>query len=223
MGLLITEQNEDVSGLIIESRSNGEKQYFIEGVFMQAEIKNRNGRRYARKMLEEEVQRYVAEKVTTNSAIGELGHPPTPTVSHERASHLITSLVQEGNDWIGKARILTALPMGKIVKGLIDENVRFGVSSRGVGALKKQSSGITEVHNFRISTAADVVTDPSAPAAWVHGIMENADWVYEAATGEWLESQAFEETIKQLDRPSRLVTEETKLRLFQDFITSIGK
>jgi len=220
MGLLITELNHDVAGLIVESRTNGEKQYFIEGIFMQSEIKNRNGRQYARRMLEEEVERYVNEKVNLNCAIGELGHPATPALDHERASHLITALVQEGNDWIGKARVLAELPMGKVVRGLIREGVRFGVSSRGVGGLRKQPSGITEVHNFKIATAADVVTDPSTPGAWVNGIMEGESWVLDAA-GSWIGSEIYESTIAELDKPTRLVTEQTRIRLFEQFLTGI--
>lgn len=220
MGLLITEVNEDIAGLVVESRANGERQYFIEGIFMQSEIKNRNGRKYARRMLEEEVARYVNEKVNLNSAIGELGHPPTPTLNHERASHLITSLVQEGNDWIGKARVLTELPMGKVVRGLIKEGVRFGVSSRGVGGLKKHSNNITEVLNFKLSTAADVVTDPSAPGAWVNGIMENEQWVLDAA-GNWIGSEAYESTIQALDKPTRMVSEATRIKLFEQFLSEI--
>lgn len=219
MGLLITELNEDVAGLVVESRSAGSKKYYIEGVFMQGNVKNRNGRRYDPGMLNEEVQRYIREQVANKSSIGELGHPPTPTLSHERACHLIENLSLEGTNWIGKARVLTELPMGKIVKGLIDEGVRFGVSSRGVGGLRKTPT-VTEVYNYKLSTAADVVTDPSAPDAWVNGIMENASWVLDAA-GNWVGGESYESTIKALDKPKRLVSEDTKLKLFQNFLTEI--
>lgn len=223
-GVLITELNEDISNTIVESKNGGDRQYFIEGIFMQAGIKNRNGRRYNPKTLNEEVQRYIEEKVNTSSAIGELGHPATPALNHERASHLITSLLTEGNNFIGKAKILTSLPMGKIVKGLIDEGVRFGVSSRGVGILKKNNSeNITEVFNYKLATAADIVSDPSGPNCWVSGVMENASWVYDEDNKIWLESPLLEETVKELDKPSRLVSEQTKLRLFEQFLNSIVK
>ena len=219
MGVLITETLDDVSSMVVEAKAEGSKKYIIEGIFLQAGIKNRNGRIYAPQMLQNEVERYVAERVKNNCAIGELGHPPTPTLSHERASHIIESLVQDGNNWIGRARILTELPMGKIVKGLIDEGVRFGVSSRGVGGLVKGNQ-ITEVRNYKMTTAADIVTDPSAPDAWVNGIMENANWIQNAA-GEWIESSEYRSIKEELDRPSRLVDENARLELFNRFLASL--
>lgn len=220
MGVLISESLDDVSSMIVESKAGEPRKYIIEGIFLQAGIKNRNGRIYDPGMLDREVNRYVAERVNTLSAIGEMGHPPTPTLSHERASHLIESLDREGNNYIGRARILTSLPMGKIAKGLIDEGVRFGVSSRGVGGLVK-GSNIVEVRNYKMATAADIVTDPSAPDAWVNGIMENAEWVLDAA-GEWTQSRAYANIREQLDKPRRLVSESTKLRLFSQFLDKIS-
>lgn len=220
MGVLISESLDDVSTLITESKESGKKKYIIEGIFLQAGIKNRNGRIYDPGMLDREVNRYVTERVNTLSAIGEMGHPPTPALSHERASHLIESLEREGNNYIGRARILTSLPMGKIAKGLIDEGVRFGVSSRGVGGLVK-GTNIVEVRNYKMTTAADIVTDPSAPDAWVNGIMENAEWCLDAA-GEWVSSPEYNLIKEQLDRPKRLVSESTKLRLFNQFLNKIA-
>ena len=221
MGKLLIETNiEQVGGVIVES-TNGVRNYYIEGPFIQTEQVNRNQRKYIRALMEGEVNNYIENMIKTNRALGELGHPPTPSISHERASHLIESLTPHGNDWMGKARVLTTLPMGKIVKGLIDEDVSFGVSTRGVGALKKVGN-ITEVHNYKLSTAADVVADPSAPDAWVKGIMEGADWIYDSVNDGWIRQEVVEQAKIVLDKPSRLVSEEMKLKAFEAFITSIS-
>jgi hypothetical protein len=176
---LITEQNDNI---IIEAVSEGSgpgKAYFIQGVFLQANLQNRNGRVYPLDILEREVTRYNQAYVAQNRALGELGHPDGPTINLERASHLITDLFKEGNNFIGKAKILDT-PMGKIVKNMIDEGVKLGVSSRGMGSLKENSRGIQEVQDdFYLATAADIVADPSAPSAFVRGVMEGKEWIWD--------------------------------------------
>ena len=174
---LIVEENENV---IIESVTEGSgpgKSYFIQGVFLQANLQNRNGRVYPMDILEKEVARYNQAYVSQSRALGELGHPDGPTINMERASHLIKELYKEGNNFIGKAKILDT-PYGKIVKALIDEGVKLGVSSRGMGTLKERN-GVQEVqHDFYLATAADIVADPSAPSAFVQGVMEGKEWVW---------------------------------------------
>lgn len=218
---LITELNENTSSMIVESTSEG-KQYFFEGVYIQSNVKNRNGRIYPRAMMEEEVNRYIQDKVLQNRAVGELGHPPTPTVDYSRACHKIISLIQEGDNWIGRSKVMTSLPMGLVVKGLIDEGVQFGTSTRGVGALRNNNN-ITEVHNYKIATAGDVVSDPSAPDAFVRGIMEGAEFIYDPITDSFHQQKLVEQIRKSLDKPSRLVTEEMKLQAFQRFLESFNK
>lgn len=157
--------------------ATGKKNLFIEGVFMQSEVKNRNGRIYPRRILEKEVQRYVSEYVNQGRAIGELNHPEYPTPNPERASHLITSLRSEGNDFIGKAKILNT-PMGNIVRGLLDDGVKLGVSSRGLGSLSEDNDAKVVQDDFYLS-CVDIVGDPSAPSAFVNGIYEGVEWVYQ--------------------------------------------
>lgn len=175
---LITEQNDNV---IIEAVAEGAgpgKNYFLQGVFLQANIQNRNGRVYPMEILEREVSRYNQAYVSQHRALGELGHPDGPTINLDKTSHLIVDLFKEGTNFIGKAKILDT-PNGKIVKNLIDEGVKLGVSSRGMGSLKENSRGIQEVQDdFYLATAADIVADPSAPAAFVSGIMEGKEWVW---------------------------------------------
>jgi Prohead core protein serine protease len=175
---LICEQNDNI---IIEAVAEGAgpgKNYFIQGVFLQANLQNRNGRVYPLDILEREVSRYHNAYVAQHRALGELGHPDGPTINLDRTSHLIVDLFKEGNNFIGKAKILDT-PHGKIVKSLIDEGVKLGVSSRGMGSLKENSRGIQEVQDdFYLATAADIVADPSAPAAFVQGIMEGKEWTW---------------------------------------------
>ena len=173
--LLITEVNDNVN--LVTEEVNGEKQYHIDGIFMQAEQKNRNGRVYPKKTLMKEVQRYNNEYVKTNRAMGELGHPDGPQLNLERVSHLIKELRVDGNDIYGRAKILDT-PYGKIVKDLVKEGVKIGVSSRGMGSLK-QVNGINEVQEDFNLAAVDIVADPSAPDAFVEGIMEGKEWVWE--------------------------------------------
>ena len=173
---LISEEIQDVE-YITEQKDNGKKNYKIKGIFMQADIKNRNGRVYPMEVLEKEVKRYNKEQIRENRAFGELGHPEGPTINLERASHMITDLYPDGKNFIGEAKILST-PMGKIVENLMEDGAKLGVSSRGMGSLN-QKNGANYVRNdFYLATAADIVADPSAPNAFVEGIMEGKDWVW---------------------------------------------
>ena len=173
---LISEEVQDVE-YITEQKDNGKKNYKIKGIFMQADIKNRNGRIYPMEVLEKEVRRYNKEQIKENRAFGELGHPEGPTINLERASHMITDLYPDGKNFIGEAKILST-PMGKIVENLMEDGAKLGVSSRGMGSLN-QKNGANYVRNdFYLATAADIVADPSAPNAFVEGIMEGKDWVW---------------------------------------------
>ena len=173
---LISEEIQDVE-YITEQKDNGKKNYKIKGIFMQADIKNRNGRVYPMEVLEKEVKRYNKEQIRENRAFGELGHPEGPTINLERASHMITALYPDGKNFIGEAKILST-PMGKIVENLMEDGAKLGVSSRGMGSLN-QKNGANYVRNdFYLATAADIVADPSAPNAFVEGIMEGKDWVW---------------------------------------------
>lgn len=174
---LLREIVETVAPVIVEGKTHG-KEYFIEGPFLQADIKNRNGRIYPLATLEKEVERYMQEQVKENRALGELGHPDTPTINLLLVSHRITELTREGSDFRGKAKILDT-PNGKIVKSLIDEGVKLGVSSRGLGSITKTSEGNVVGEDFMLATAADIVSDPSAPNAFVRGIMEGKEWVWD--------------------------------------------
>ena len=173
---LISEHIEDVE-YITEEKDNGEKTYKIKGVFMQSEVKNRNGRVYPFPVLEKEVNRYNKDYVNENRAFGELGHPDGPTVNLERASHMITSLKPDGKNFVGEAKILKT-PMGEIVKNLMDEGAKLGVSSRGMGSLQQKNGASYVKDDFYLATAADIVADPSAPNAFVEGIMEGKEWVW---------------------------------------------
>jgi len=173
---LISEEIQDVE-YITEQKDNGKKNYKIKGIFMQADIKNRNGRVYPMEVLQKEVRRYNKEQIKENRAFGELGHPEGPTINLERASHMITALYPDGKNFIGEAKILST-PMGKIVENLMEDGAKLGVSSRGMGSLN-QKNGANYVRNdFYLATAADIVADPSAPNAFVEGIMEGKDWVW---------------------------------------------
>ena len=182
---LIKEHIEEVK-LIVEAKDNGKaKDYYIEGVYLQSNLKNRNGRMYPKEIMEKEVDRYTKEYINKNRAYGELGHPDSPTINLDRVSHMIKSLKREGNNWVGKAKILDT-PYGKIVKSLIDEGAQLGVSSRGLGSLV-QKDGVNLVQDdFMLATAADIVADPSAPDAFVEGVMEGKEWVFNASTKSWV-------------------------------------
>ena len=214
---LITEEVSRVK-FIVEGKGD-KKKMFIEGVFLQGEIKNRNGRMYPLQTLSKEVGRYNESFVSKGRALGELGHPDGPTVNLDRVSHKITSLRQEGNNFIGKAQLLST-PMGKIAQNLIGEGVTLGVSSRGVGSLKEDLHGCKVVgEDFMLATAADIVADPSAPDAFVSGIMEGKEWIWEGGIlREQLAAKA-EKRINTLVDQKRL--EEQKLNLFNDFLSNL--
>ena len=214
---LITEEVTNVK-IITEGTGAGKKLY-IEGVFLQSEIKNRNGRMYPYETLNKEVNRYCEAFVNKGRALGELGHPEGPTVNLDRVSHKITSLKAEGNNFMGKAQIL-GTPMGKIASSLLDEGVMLGVSSRGVGSLKTTSEGCKIVgEDFQLATAADIVADPSAPDAFVNGIMEGREWVWE---GGILREQLAEQTKKRINTlVDQRQLEEKKLELFNNFLSNL--
>lgn len=214
--LLITEHTEDIN--LITEEVDGERQYHIDGIFMQAEQKNRNGRVYPKKTLMNEVARYNNEYVKPSRAMGELGHPEGPQLNLERVSHLIKELRVDGNDVYGKAKILDT-PYGKIVKDLIKEGVKIGVSSRGMGSLK-QKNGINEVQEDFSLAAVDIVADPSAPDAYVQGIMEGKEWVWENGI---LTSRTIESHAKHISRASKTELEEAKLLVFADFLSKFIK
>ena len=214
---LITEEIESVE-FLVETR-NGKKSMYIEGVFLQGNIKNRNGRMYPMETLRREVGRYNENHVQSGRALGELGHPEGPTVNLDRVSHKIVSLKESGSNFVGKAKIL-GTPMGKIASSLIEEGVKLGVSSRGIGSLKPTREGYNVVSDdFMLSTAADIVADPSAPDAFVSGIMEGKDWIWDG--GILREAQAAK-TYKQINTlVDQRQLDENKANLFNDFLNSL--
>lgn len=213
---LIREVNETVS-MIVEEKLGKGKQLYVEGVFLQSNIKNRNGRMYPESIMDNEVQRYIKEKVEKNSAFGELGHPESPSINLDRISHLITNLRKEGNNWIGKAKILDT-PMGRIAEGILKGGGRIGTSSRALGSLKMNNEGVNVVQNdFMLSTAGDLVSDPSAPDAWVQGIMEGASWVYVDGKFE----KHVDEARRTITKATSMNLEEQKILAFQHFLRSI--
>lgn len=213
---LITEEIKDIQ--YITEEVNGEKQRFIKGIFLQSEVKNRNGRLYPRQILSNEVSRYNRDYVEKNRAFGELGHPDSPAINLDRVSHMIINLYPDGNNFIGKAKILDT-PNGKIVKSLLDGGASLGVSTRGVGSLKPHNGYQLVQDDFKLATAADIVADPSAPEAFVQGIMEQADWIL-TPTGDWKQVD-YESTRKQLMEANRKEIESIGLRLFTNFISKI--
>ena len=214
---LIREEIEQVE-VIVESR-NGKKNLFIEGGFLQGEIKNRNGRMYPKQTLMREVNRYNENFVEKGRALGELGHPDGPTVNLDRVSHKIVSLKESGNNFIGKAKILST-PMGKIASNLLGEGVKLGVSSRGVGSLSKTNEGYSVVgEDFTLATAADIVADPSAPDAFVDGIMEGKEWVWDGGIiRERLASKTYKQINTLVDQNK---LDEKKLSVFEDFLANL--
>ena len=214
---LITETTEDIKYL--KEEKDGKTNLFIEGVFLQSDLKNRNGRVYPREIIQREVNRYVKESIDKKRAMGELGHPDGPTINLDRVSHMITSLREDGSNYIGKAKILDT-PMGNIVKNLIDEGASLGVSSRGLGTLKEKN-GINEVQDdFVLSTAADIVADPSAPDAFVRGIMEHKEWVM--VEGAWME-QEIDAAVRRIKRAGSRELEEEKMAVFSSFMNKLSK
>lgn len=219
---LISEAIEDVK-LIVEEKEGG-KNYFIQGIFMQAEQVNRNGRKYLLPVMEREVKRYNDEYVKTNRAVGELGHPDGPAINLDRISHKIVALEQDGNNFIGKAKIVDT-PMGKIARGLLESGVQLGVSSRGMGSIK-DVNGIMEVQeDFFLATPADIVADPSAPDAFVQGIMEGVEWIMDADTGVYRKVmiERAERAKQDIQRMTARQVEEKKLAIFENFVNSIGR
>jgi hypothetical protein len=212
---LITEVTEAVN--YITEENDGKKTYHIEGVFMQSNVKNRNGRIYPNSTLMNEVNRYNEKYVRGNRAMGELGHPEGPTLNLERVSHMITNLNPSGNDVHGKAKILET-PYGKIVQNLIDGGAKLGVSSRGMGSLKSMDDGINEVQEDFMLAAVDIVADPSAPSAFVNGIMEGKEWMWNNGV---IQEVNISEYHKELKKVSQRNLEEKATRLFQDFISKL--
>jgi hypothetical protein len=216
---LICEQIENVR-YVTEAKESGKKDYFIEGVFMQADLQNRNGRVYPVSILEKECARYMKEAVQQNRAYGELGHPSGPSINLDRVSHMIKELRQDGSNFIGRAKIMDT-PMGNIVKNLMDEGASLGVSTRGMGSIRENKQGFMEVQDdFHLATAADIVADPSAPDAFVRGIMEGVEWVWDNGL---LKAQKLEEMKTTIKKTSRKKLEEAKLKVFKNFIDELVK
>ena len=212
---LITEVNESIK--VLKEQHEGKPRFFIEGIFLQAEKKNRNGRVYPVGILRNEVDKYVGEFVEQNRAFGELGHPDGPTVNLERVSHMITELYEDGNNFIGKAKIMET-PYGKIVANLLSEGAKLGVSSRGMGSVKERA-GVNYVQDdFSLATAADIVADPSAPDAFVDGIMEGKEWVWNNGILEEVHINKYKKAVKKA--PARKLNE-TKINAFRDFISRL--
>ena len=216
---LIKEFNESINYLTDDTKDKNKPNVFIEGVFLQSDLQNKNGRIYPKEIMQREVNRYIKENVDTKRAYGELGHPEGPTVNLDRVSHMIVSLKEDGNNYIGKAKIMDT-PMGRIVKELISEGAQLGVSSRGLGSLKERN-GINEVQDdFMLATAADIVADPSAPDAFVSGIMEGKEWVF--VNGKWTE-QDIEEAKSTISRANIADLEEEKMQVFSNFLEKLSK
>lgn len=215
---LISEYNDyAISPVIIEQNAKGEKEYYIEGVFMQSEIKNRNGRVYPKAIMEKEVGRYRKEFIEKDRAFGELGHPEGPTINLDRVSHLITSLEEDGDNYVGRAKILST-PNGQIVRSLISDGAKLGVSSRGLGSLESKGDAQYVKGDFQLATAADIVADPSAPEAFVEGIYEGVEWVMENGILKAVELEAMQNQIRTA-QASKI--EETKLNLWKRFVESL--
>ena len=214
---LITEVVDENAIEFITEENNGQKSHYIKGVFLQAEQKNRNCRIYPKKVLDEQVRKYVNNYVVQNRAFGELGHPDGPVVNLERVSHMIKELNEDGNNWVGKAKIMDT-PYGKIVKNLIDEGAKLGVSSRGMGSLKNVKGTNIVQDDFYLATAADIVADPSAPEAFVEGVMEGKEWVWDNGV---IKEREIEKIRNELTNAKRKQLEETKLNLFKSFLSKL--
>ena len=212
---LITEEIQDAQYIVEES--NGKKNYAIKGIFMQADVKNRNGRVYPSEVLQREVVRYNREFINKNRAFGELGHPEGPTVNLERVSHMVKALYPDGKNFLGEAKVLDT-PYGKIVKNLIDEGAKLGVSSRGMGTLYQKNGANYVKDDFYLATAADIVADPSAPDAFVEGIMEGKEWVWDNGR---LKEQAISELKLQVLKAKREQIADVKARVFESFLKNL--
>lgn len=216
---LITELVEDVQ-LVTEAKESGGKDYYIEGIFLQADIKNRNGRMYPVEVLENEVARYNREVISKNRAFGELGHPSGPSINLDRVSHIITELYRDGKNFIGKAK-LSKTPMGDIARGIMESGGQLGVSSRAMGSLKEYKGVMVVQKDLRLSTAADIVADPSAPEAFVNGIMEGVEWLYDSVKDSWFEQKLYD-TRNKIRKMSMSQLEENRLAIMEDYITSLA-
>ena len=215
---LISEFNDyAVAPVIVEENEKGEKEYFIEGVFMQSDIKNRNGRIYPEQVMKKEVDRYVKEFVEKDRAFGELGHPDGPTINLDKVSHMITKLEQDGKNFMGRAKILST-PNGQIVRNLINDGAKLGVSSRGLGSLETRGGAQVVKDDFQLATAADIVADPSAPEAFVEGIMEGVEWYYDSGI---LKMKDAEQRQKELRTAKSSKLQETKLNLWKKFVENL--
>lgn len=212
---LISEEVTNAEYLIEEK--NGKKEYKIRGVFLQSNVKNRNGRVYPREILVREVNRYTKEFINKNRAFGELGHPDGPTVNLERVCHMVKSLIPDGDNFIGEAKIMDT-PYGKIVKGLIDEGAQLGVSSRGMGSVVERNGVNYVKDDFYLATAADIVADPSAPDAFVEGIMESKEWIWENGILKEKEIEAWKNQIRMARQRS---LDETKIKVFESFLKKL--
>jgi hypothetical protein len=212
---LITETIEKIE--VLTEEKNGKKDYKIRGVFMQADIKNRNGRVYPVETLAKEVKRYTTEFIDKKRAFGELGHPDGPTVNLERVSHMITSLKPEGKNFIGEAKVMDT-PYGKIVKNLIDEGAQLGVSSRGMGSIDRMNGRNVVGKDFYLATAADIVADPSAPDAFVEGIMEGKEWVWDNGV---LKAKSVEAYKEQIEKTKRSELAQVKAQVFENFLSKL--
>ena len=217
MKLISEFNNYSVSPIIIEENDKGQKEYFIEGVFMQAEIKNRNGRVYPKEVMQKEVKRYNKEFVEQDRAFGELGHPEGPTINLDKVSHMITKLEEDGNNYVGRAKILST-PNGQIVRNLIDDGAKLGVSSRGLGSLEQKGGAQYVKDDFQLATAGDIVADPSAPEAFVNGIMEGTEWVYENGL---LTARQFDQMRDEIRSAKSNKLEEVTIRQWKRFVESL--
>lgn len=222
MAFLITETVEDIR-VISEAREDGKKNMYLEGIFMMANEKNRNGRIYEDKVLRPAVDKYVEQYIHNNRAYGELGHPQGPTINLDRVCIKHESLTWDGNHVIGRAKV-TSTPMGTIVKGLVEDGFQLGMSSRGMGSVTKNSDGIAVVGpDFMLATAADVVADPSAPTAFVKGIMENVQWVYDAAEGNWRAQEFIESAQKRMHKSTVAAINENSIAYFGRFLHELSR
>ena len=223
---MIKEIVEDIQYITEETEDGKGKNYFIEGIIMQGDIKNRNGRMYPSNVLAKEMKRYNEVYVSKNRAYGELGHPAGPTINLDRVSHMFTELKQDGSNIVGRAKIMET-PMGKIVKNLIDEGGLVGISSRGMGSIKQNKNGIMEVQDdFMLATAGDIVADPSAPDAFVKGVMEGVEWIYDVASSSWQMANAFDQIEEEIRETAKVSTRELEVKaaaLFEKFVRSLSK
>lgn len=223
MAFLITEEVRDIRVIKEASENNKKPKLFLEGIFMMADEPNRNGRIYEQRILNNAVQKYVENYINNNRAYGELGHPVDPVIHLERVCIKHESLTWDKNFVIGRA-LVTSTPMGEIVRGLVEDGFQLGMSSRGMGSVSKNSNGVMVVgQDFTLATAADVVADPSAPTAFVKGIMENVNWVYDAASGNWRVQEFLESTKKEIHKSTMTQINERSIGYFKSFLNELSK